>query len=380
MCLDCTSSFGSLETCRALVGAYDNVWIDSLCIKQRPEDEPDKDAQIRNMHKMFGAAEYVVVVLTGDYRAQLTALRRLTQLLIHLRTLGQECTSSRNCPFVETMEGIKDAARTVSKMPWFKRVWTLQEAILPLFLTLGFEGETMEIDVTITHPCTSSVMDTLRLCKNVGNIVDSMRPVNVQWYNNMKRRYQIKTLDYTADTVFKQLGRNKRNCKYMNDRVYGVCALLGIEMAHVGYKRKFKDVFLEAVKDLVKRGICVLPLRPQLVHGQTWLPSLEHIDRKDAWKTVKSSCVLNEEQDSYHNMLCKGDRVFAKGRLIQIQNPYNLRTSMTAIKKTLQAFVKAVLWGKNFDAGTIQDPVLLSITCVVLWMYRNRGNDMQPLR
>lgn len=396
------ASWISLETCRALVEAYNNVWIDSLCIKQEPRNEPDKDAQIKNMHCIFGDAEYVVVVLTGDYRSQLTALRRLTQLLMNLRALGRECTSSRNCPYFETMEGIQDAARTVSEMPWFRRVWTLQEAIVPIFLTfVGFEGGKMEIDVTtedelhefthafdvasdvgseawagsITHPCTSSVLDPLRLCKEVAKIVDSMRPVNLLWYKDMEGKDQIINLEYTADTVFKQLGRNKRNCEHMNDRVYGVCALLGIKVAHVDYEREFKDVFLEAVREVVKRGICVLPLRPQSIHGQTWLPSLEHVDLEDAWMTLKSSCVLNEELDSYHNMLCEGDRVYAKGRLIQIHNPCKLRTSMKAIKKTLQAYVKAVRGGKNFDAGSIPDPVLLTITCVVLWMYHNRGND-----
>lgn len=398
------ASWMSLERCKALVQAYDNVWIDSLCIHQ--DNKSDKDAQIKNMHNIYGDAEYAAVVLTGDYRAQLDALGRLTQLLKYLRTLGRECKSSRDCPYVKTMEGIKEAADIVSDIQWFKRVWTLQEAVLPALLTfVGFDQDgKLEDDVTteeeirefihafdlvtdvdteywagsITHPgCTQSVINPYELCQEVFVIVNSMKVIDLNYYKDTNRpQEQRKHLEYTAYRVFNHFGNHKRHCKLIHDRVFGVCALLGIEISQVDYTREFADVFFEAVKKLVERGICVLPLRPQLVHGDTWLPSLKDVDPEDSWSTVRTSCVMNEEEDTYHNVVCKGDRVYATGRLLQMVNPCKLRTSMEAIEKTLQDFVEAVGAGESFDAvGSIQDPDLLTMTGVLLWMQRNRGND-----
>uniref|UniRef100_A0A7I4AEB5 Heterokaryon incompatibility domain-containing protein n=1 Tax=Physcomitrium patens TaxID=3218 RepID=A0A7I4AEB5_PHYPA len=294
----------SLERCKALVKSYDCVWIDSLCIDQVHGE--DKHAQIKNMHKIYEDAEYVAVVLTGDYGRQLTSLRRLTELLIDLKSLGREC-----------------------------------------------------------------------VCQKVRDIVNLMTPINLNWYKDTKRlKERRRCLEYTAYRVFKQL--HKRDCKFIHDRVYGVCALLGIKISRVDYKREYEDVFIEAVKKLVERGVCALPLRPQLVHGNTWLPSLKDVDLKDAWKLVKSTCAMNEEEDSYHNLVCEGDRVYATGGLVQMVNPFKLRTSMETIGKILQDFVEAVHVEKDFDpVGSIQDPALLTITCVVLWMFRNRGNDAE---
>lgn len=393
----------SLERCKALVKSYDCVWIDSLCIDQVHGE--DKHAQIKNMHKIYEDAEYVAVVLTGDYGRQLTSLRRLTELLIDLKSLGRECTSSRHCTYLKTMEGIEEAAVVVNEMQWFKRVWTLQEAIVPAFLTfVGFDQDgKLKRDVTtmdeirefihafdlvcdvgteywagsLTHPCTLSVIDCLGVCQKVRDIVNLMTPINLNWYKDTKRlKERRRCLEYTAYRVFKQL--HKRDCKFIHDRVYGVCALLGIKISRVDYKREYEDVFIEAVKKLVERGVCALPLRPQLVHGNTWLPSLKDVDLKDAWKLVKSTCAMNEEEDSYHNLVCEGDRVYATGGLVQMVNPFKLRTSMETIGKILQDFVEAVHVEKDFDpVGSIQDPALLTITCVVLWMFRNRGNDAE---
>ena len=396
------------ERCQALVESYNYVWIDSLCINQGHHQ--DRDSQVKNMHNIYGDADYVAVVLTGDYGRQLTALRRLTHLLKYLRTLGRECTSSHHCTYLKTMEGIEEAADVVNEMEWFKRVWTLQEAIVPTFLTfVGFDQDgKLESDVTtmdeigefihaydlvcdvdseywagsITHPCTLSVIDCLGVVKKVHDIVYLMRPINLDWYKDSKRlQEQRRCLKYTAYTVFKQLGSHKRDCRFIHDRVYGVSALLGIKISHVDYERKYEDVFFEAVKQLVERGICALPLRPQLVHGDTWLPSLKDVDLKDARKTVKSNCALNEEEESYHYVVSKGDRVYATGRLVQMFNPCKLRTSMETIGEILQDFVEAVRVGKDFDpVGSIQDPALLTIIYVVLWMCYNRGNDAEVTR
>jgi hypothetical protein len=401
------ASWISLESCRALVEVYNNVWIDSLCIKQEPSDEPDKSAQIKNMHNIYGNAKDVVVVLTGKFIEQLDAIHRLTQLFKELKPLllEGECTSTPDCPYIQSFQEIREAAIIVRRMQWFRRVWTLQEAIIPESLSfVGIEGGKMVCDVATKedfqnliqafedvdpdvwvegelHLCSMFIPDSPQNLWNVDvtAIIDSMRPVNLQWFKYMKGQDWTRSLKDTADTVLAQLGCHNRDCKFMNDRVYAVCVILGIEIESADYHRQFDTVFLEAVQKIVKHGICALPGRPQVTHGETWLPSLEHIDLKDAWRTVETRASRGERRsDLYHNIVCKegDDAVYAVGCLIQIFLPYKLlRTNMESIQQTLQAIVKAACDQKRVDVCSIQDPVLRTFTCVVLWLFANRGGD-----
>jgi len=208
----------------------------------------------------------------------------------------------------------------VRRMQWFRRVWTLQEAIIPESLSfVGIEGGKMVCDVATKedfqnliqafedvdpdvwvegelHLCSMFIPDSPQNLWNVDvtAIIDSMRPVNLQWFKYMKGQDWTRSLKDTADTVLAQLGCHNRDCKFMNDRVYAVCVILGIEIESADYHRQFDTVFLEAVQKIVKHGICALPGRPQVTHGETWLPSLEHIDLKDAWRTVETRASRGE--------------------------------------------------------------------------------------
>lgn len=402
------ASWISYHTCKTLVEAYSNVWIDSLCIKQ--VDEEDVKMQIKEMHNIYRGAQGVVVVLIGNYCAHLSALRRTAQLLISLQKVEGCTLSSSDCPYVKILEDMRDAVVTVREMPWFRRVWTLQEAILSSeqLTFVGFDGEgVLLIDVTTIeelteftriwdemsdvsraffdindyeenawlvgsrHPCTKEIVDMMSIVVDVGNIMQSIKPLNLRWYKELTGKDAKTTLEYTTDTVFRQLGPNNRECRRLHDLVYGVCALLDIHLT-VDYDKEFKDVFWEALKHLVKQGVCVLPQRPQPVHGYTWLPSLEHIDLRDVWKTVR-------DWDFYHSVLNKGTNIFAKGSLVQMRQPHIFRSSMKSVANALEAILLSLQNGEDFNVSSI-DPSALTITCVVLWMYKSHGrNDVQAI-
>ena len=243
------ASWISHHTFQALVEAYKNVWIDSLCIKQ--VDKEDVKMQIKEMHNIYRSAQGVVVVLVGNYHAQLSALRRTAQLLVNLEMV-QECTlSSSDCPYLKILEEMRDAVVTVREMSWFRRVWTLQEAILSVQLTfVGFDEEgVLQTDVTAVeelteftriwdemsdvsraffdindfarnvclvgskHPCTQAIVDTMSVLVDVGSIMHSIKPVNLRWYKDLTGRDAKTTLGYTTETVFRQLGIvNAKNC------------------------------------------------------------------------------------------------------------------------------------------------------------------------
>ncbi|XP_024391936.1 uncharacterized protein [Physcomitrium patens] len=400
-------SWISCLTCKALVEAYNSVWIDSLCIKQF--DEEDVKMQIKEMHNIYRSAQGVVVVLVGNYSAQLSALRRTAQLLINLEMV-EECTlSSSDCLYVKILEEMRDAVVIAREMPWFRRVWTLQEAILSVELTfVGFnENSVLQTDVTTIdeltkftriwdemsdasdaffdindyegniwlagsrHPCSQDIIDTNSIVVDVGNIMHSIKPLNLRWYKDLTGKDAKTTLEHTTDTVFRQLGSNKRECQRLHDLVYGICALFDISLT-VDYNKKFEDVFLEALQQLVKQGVFVLPERPQPIHGYTWLPNLEHIDLRDVWRTVR-------DWDFYHNVKNEGTNIFAKGNLVQMRQPHVFRSSMKSVADALKAIVPFVPIKKDFDVSCF-DPSALTITCVVLWMYKNHGrNDMQAI-
>jgi hypothetical protein len=399
------ASWISHHTCKALVEAYKNVWIDSLCIKQ--VDKEDVKMQIKEMHNIYRSAQGVVVVLVGNYRAQLSALRRTAQLLVNLEMV-QECTlSSSDCPYLKILEEMRDAVVTVREMSWFRRVWTLQEAILSVQLTfVGFDEEgVLQTDVTTVeelteftgiwdemsdvsraffdindfegnvclvgskHPCTQAIVDTMSIVVDVGSIMHSIKPVNLRWYKDLTGRDAKITLGYTTETVFRQLGSKNRECQKLHDLVYGIYALLDINLS-VDYERQFEDVFWEALKQLVKQGVCVLPQRPHPIHGYTWLPSLEHIDLRGAWRTVK-------DWDFYHILVCKGSNISAKGSLVQMSQPHVFRSSMESVANALEAIVLSVQNGEDFGVSSIA-PSALTITCVVLWMYKNHGRNDVP--
>lgn len=392
------ASWISDQTCKALVHALGNVWIDSLCIKQ--DDEQDKSLQVKDMYNTYVHAQKAIVVLTGNYEAHLTALRGVTQLLVDLGTVG-ECSSSPDCPYITTLEEMSVVASTLREMPWFRRVWTLQEAVISSSLTfVGFQGDMLQMDVTtedelhklvraydhvsdmdsnawsgsITHPCTADRLDPLSVASLVLKVVDSIRPIIQLWYKEFSGKDAVKTLRYTMDLVCKQVGSNNRECQMPNDLVYGVCALLEININDIDPRRQFEGLFMEALNDLVGRGVFVLPPKPHVIHGKTWLPSLEHIASEDAWRTVKSSCVLSEVLDMYHEIFCRGASIYAKGVLVQFRHPQVVCVNMDGAKNLLESIVQSVHNSEDFNVSNI-DPPLLTITCVVLWMFRQSGND-----
>lgn len=151
-------------------------------------------------------------------------------------------------------------------------------------------------------------------------------------------------------------------------------ALLEIHINDMDSTRQFEGLFFEALNDLVGHGVFVLPPRPHMIHGKTWLPSLEHIALMDTWRTVKSSCVLSEVLDMYHKIICTGASIYEKGVLVQFHHPQVFCVNMDGAKNLLESIVQSVHNCEDFNVSNI-DPPLLTITCVVLWMFRQSRNE-----
>ena len=200
------------------------------------------------------------------------------------------CTlSSTDCPYLIILEEIRDVVAIVREMSWFRSMWTLQEATLSVQPTfVGFDEGALQTDVTTVeelteftriwdemsnvsrtffdindfegnvclvgskHPCTWEIIDTMSIVVDVSSVMHSIKPLKLKWYKDLTRRDAKTTLEYTTDIVFRQLGSKNRECQELHDLVYGICALLDINLT-VDYERQFKDVYWDALKQLVNK-------------------------------------------------------------------------------------------------------------------------------
>ncbi|QRD00370.1 hypothetical protein JI435_072290, partial [Parastagonospora nodorum SN15] len=98
------------------------IWIDAFSINQ--EDLNDKSHQVRLMCDIYQGARSVVVYLGNATDKTGDAMRAL-QYLIQARTETAEP------PWMHTeLIDVEDVLQDILDRPWFKRIWTVQEATL----------------------------------------------------------------------------------------------------------------------------------------------------------------------------------------------------------------------------------------------------------
>lgn len=385
----------SEHTCQQLVEKYGRVWIDSICIKQNNKD--DVKYQITSMHNVYKSARHVVVVLSGNWIYHVTAMRRVTELMLQLKLICNNDCTGYTCQYVGLLKHINKYTDVALSMEWAKRVWTLQETIISESLEfVGFNGDTLITDVAnvsdfhefirafdiisdtdsnvwvsrLFHSCYAK--NVWEIQSKVSNLANTLRPIDMLWFADMNGNDARLTLDYTVSTVIHQLGHGCRSCAKTNDLIYGVAALLKIRV-NAEYSDNFADVFYDAVFQLIAKETLVLPYRPVHQHGKTWLPCLKRIPPQNAWATIKPSCILSHEQDTYNILLIKHGLVYARGNLFEVFQPSIVHAPLALVEHGLVQIIKLVMTGAEL---TCYDGGLYSVLSVVLWMYTNCGNQV----
>lgn len=113
------------------------LWVDQVCIDQ--EDVDDKNQQVRLMGDIYSSAERVLVWL-GEEVDGVEAIFR-TIRAIPLPTMTQVDNSTTPKPNKDELVRFEDEVklidsefysqlRTICQLPWFRRVWVLQEVAL----------------------------------------------------------------------------------------------------------------------------------------------------------------------------------------------------------------------------------------------------------
>jgi hypothetical protein len=117
------------------------VWADAICINQ--EDDTEKGHQVKRMGKVYESAEEVLVWLGNDSEGIaedcFNLIRETNEYLDHQYEIYG---GLQNMPAITKGSPISfdksrwNKVRTLTKMPWFTRLWVVQEAALAKQCTL----------------------------------------------------------------------------------------------------------------------------------------------------------------------------------------------------------------------------------------------------
>ena len=140
------------------------VWIDAICINQ--EDDAEKSTQIAMMRTVYCEASSVLVwlgkasELEEGALAIMPAITKILQKTVDNRhELDPDLPDTFNSVGLpEPSHGIWSALGSLMMKPWFRRLWTLQEVVLPEIVQVlcgnrTTSWETLETFVLVIKLC-----------------------------------------------------------------------------------------------------------------------------------------------------------------------------------------------------------------------------------
>ena len=116
------------------------IWIDTVCIDQKSTSE--KTLQVRTMQEIYGSAVHVLVCLgTGPASLALTLMEELRLVRVMLGNAAVPaylaiCFERRKLDFY--LDARIKALQALLQHPWFRRVWVVQEVVVPRKVTFFY--------------------------------------------------------------------------------------------------------------------------------------------------------------------------------------------------------------------------------------------------
>ncbi|KAK2596164.1 hypothetical protein QQS21_006441 [Conoideocrella luteorostrata] len=288
-----------LEAARVIVGER-YVWMDVLCLDQRVRNEPE----IAQMKSYFANATGCFVWLDNTFDDPgwdqvLNAIEHINASYWHDRhgapflgalnevikggSLFDPSFNEQDCiAWVRRMEALGNA-------PWFKRVWTLQEGVIPdnvYFCTperYMFSGTFMwQISAVIETVACSLLRDD-------GNLIGTafahdLQRSEVHKMLKLRQAYRGGAISYwhLAQAV------RTRHCKFEQDRILGVLGLVHGVLPTVSYHRTvdelYQDLYRAYLADGDFKACMFIGGRSQLpeVHGSVGVIASELHGREES--------------------------------------------------------------------------------------------------
>ncbi|PVH96700.1 HET-domain-containing protein [Periconia macrospinosa] len=227
------------------------IWIDAICINQ--EDIPERTCQVRMMDQIYSRAFNIAVYL-GEH----TAGSRL--VFEELAAADEELRQTGDCDRPYPSENIVQELEILYQLPWFKRVWVLQEVC-------------SKPSVTILCGSSSASFDTLRDLhfgyEQDYRVTNSVWPLPLELIHRPLKRYSTPQFN-----LWNQLYAS-RSCLATDprDKVFALKSLIGPAQSEmeflIDYTKTVEQCFVEVAKFL-------LP-----VLGLRILTAIRHRHKKD---------------------------------------------------------------------------------------------------
>ncbi|ROV98390.1 hypothetical protein VMCG_07200 [Cytospora schulzeri] len=228
----------------------DWFWIDSICINQ--SDSVERASQVKLMGHIYTQAKSTIVWLaegTEDRDRAIDFLGELAERRQELRR-GVKRTGKRLPPDLMDHPGWKFLERLLS-LPWWRRVWTLQEFILARDLT--FYCGTKSIHCSGFR----KGMHSVELCRPFESHIESRvwhtawnRRRLIQWYEHDERRDNMSLVSILAFCGDYQ-ATDPRDRVWA---VYGlVCSQDKLIMGHPTYGYDVKTLYTNLVKVYIEK-------------------------------------------------------------------------------------------------------------------------------
>jgi hypothetical protein len=287
------------------------IWIDQLCINQK--NTLERSAQVAEMGTIYQRARRVVAWVGGDAAVMGLAYKTFAFLATN-PALHYTLKSERN-PQSDWSSGVVradtlNAIAAFVNRPWWDRMWTSQEAILPKDFV--FSAAKIEVNLaTVIQGDENFIRHAISCCMGLGGTQDSdcfkshaYKNTHVQRLrNNREKLHQ----DKLVDPIYLVMSHHRQQCHDPRDMVYGLLAVLDATypthpLLIPDYHKKTAQVFEEATAKISLRyGALDL-----LTTGYRSRPVYSGSSRNDDSNVLLPSWVFNF--DSYK--MLRSDFVF----------------------------------------------------------------------
>lgn len=253
-----------LEAARVVTGER-YIWMDVLCMDQRKRNEHE----IAKMKAYFNNATGCLVWLDNafdepSWREVLSTVEEVNKFfsLDKFGTASETAleTFYKDESFVdlsltggEAFKWIKELVK-VEKAPWFKRVWTLQEAVLPerLYFCTPERYMTGGANIFLIACLCERMAKTLVAAGAIQGTAIFHELQRSEIYKTLK----LRKLYRRRETSYWHLAHavRTRECKYEQDKVLGVCGMVHGTVPVINYDRSIEGLYQDLYKTYVDDG------------------------------------------------------------------------------------------------------------------------------
>jgi len=245
-----------LEAARVVVGER-YIWLDILCLDQRRRNE----LEIAKLKLYYTNATGCFVWLDNAYgdanwRDVLNAISKINAFF----ELNQHGSPYKDVPKVDfTMKNGEALAwvevlRKLETAPWFRRVWTLQEGVIPDKIYFCTPERYMiggSCIWTIAGLCGALAKQLLSFGEVLGaEVTNQLQQSEIYKMLTLRKLYRRHQISYwhLAQAV------RTRHCKYEQDRVLGLCAMIHKTAPIISYGRSIEGLYEDLYQAYINDG------------------------------------------------------------------------------------------------------------------------------